>query len=491
MATGLVTTRRDVAEGEFRTAFQEFCQAYPSYLGTTRLDALRATDYARLDHEGHVYLDYTGGGLYAVSQLRAHARLLERLVLGNPHSDNPTSRIATDLVERARAAVLAFFRASPDEYVAVFTANASAALKLVGEAYPFGPGGRLLLTFDNHNSVNGIREFARARGAALRYLPNRRPGLRVDEDELRAELAQGSPAAPRLFAYPAQSNFTGTQHPLEWIGLARERGWDVLVDCAAFAPTNRLDIGRWRPDFVPVSFYKMFGYPTGAGCLVARRAALARLRRPWFAGGTIWAVTVQGDRHHMAAGEAAFEDGTVDYLGLPAVEIGLRHLEAIGIETIHERVTCLTGWLLARLRRLRHSSGAPMIELYGASDVHLRGPTIAFNFLDPEGRIVDERIVERRAGDQRISLRTGCFCNPGAGEVAFDVPLDRLSGSFDGDVLSYEDYLRVLGLQSAGAIRVSLGLVSTFEDVRRFLTFANGFRDQRPEATGLAARLHC
>ena len=34
------------------------------------------------------------------------------------------------------------------------------------------------------------------------------------------------------------------------------------------------------------------------------------------------------------------------------------------------------------------------------------------------------------------------------------------------------------GGKSAGAIRVSLGIVSTFADVDRFLTFAAGFRDQ-------------
>ncbi len=83
-------------------------------------------------------------------------------VFGNPHSLNPTSAAMTELVERARAAVLAFFRASPEEYVAVFAPNATGALRLVGEAYPFRAGDRFLLTFDNHNSVNGIREFAPA-----------------------------------------------------------------------------------------------------------------------------------------------------------------------------------------------------------------------------------------------------------------------------------------------------------------------------------------
>ena len=42
-----------------------FLQAYPSYASTSRLDDLRATEYARLDAAEHIYLDYTGGGLYA------------------------------------------------------------------------------------------------------------------------------------------------------------------------------------------------------------------------------------------------------------------------------------------------------------------------------------------------------------------------------------------------------------------------------------------
>ena len=87
------------------------------------LDELRRSDFARLDRGGHVYLDYTGGGLYAESQLREHMRLLERGVFGNPHSINPTSAASTELVERARASVLEFFNASPEEYVAIFTAE--------------------------------------------------------------------------------------------------------------------------------------------------------------------------------------------------------------------------------------------------------------------------------------------------------------------------------------------------------------------------------
>ena len=271
-------------------ADQAFRQAYPTFESTSSLDALRAREYARLDDLGHIYLDYTGGGLYAESQLREHFELLRHNVFGNPHSLSPTSHAMTELVEQARASVLDFFHASPDEYAVIFTANASHALKLVGEAYPFQPGGQFLLLFDNHNSVNGIREFARAKGASFTYLPVMAPELRVEETLLLPFLEQASNSAPHLFAYPAQSNFTGVQHPLEWIAEAQARGWDVLLDSAAFVPTNPLDLSKWHPDFVPLSFYKMFGYPTGVGCLLARKAALSKLHRPWFAGGTVWGI---------------------------------------------------------------------------------------------------------------------------------------------------------------------------------------------------------
>ncbi len=141
-------------------AFETFRQMYPIYDTTHRLDELRATEYARLDQRGHVYLDYTGGGLYARSQLLKHMALRGDEVFGNPHSKNLTSMAMTHLVEQAREYVLQYFNASPEEYIAIFTPNATGAHRLVGESCPFGEGDAFLPTFDNHNSVNGIREFA-------------------------------------------------------------------------------------------------------------------------------------------------------------------------------------------------------------------------------------------------------------------------------------------------------------------------------------------
>ena len=462
-------------------ASTRFLDTHPEYATTSALEELRATEYSRLDQLGHVYLDYTGGGLHAESQVREHLRLLDEHVFGNPHSASLSSTETTTLVERTRAAVLAYFNATGD-YTAVFTPNASGALKLVGESYPFEPGGRLLLTADNHNSVNGIREFACARGAAVDYSPLTVPDLRIDRPATDALLEQADRARANLFAFPAQSNFSGVKHPLDLIDAARDRDWHVLLDAAAFAPANRLDLRACSPDFVAISFYKMFGYPTGVGCLLVRKTAPAILKRPWFAGGTVNFATVQGRLHLLAPGEAGFEDGTLNYLSIPAVEIGLRHLERIGLDTIQTRIRCLTDWLLTSLLALTHTNGRPMVRLYGPATMAMRGGTVTMNFYDPEGHLLDYRRVEELAGLERISFRTGCFCNPGAGETAEGLTEDDMRAGLAADAdMTLPRFLQVIqhrGGKSAGAIRVSLGLASNIADVEHFLRFAAGFRDQ-------------
>src|SRR4029078_6955882 len=136
-----------------------------------------------------VYLDYTGGGVYAETQVREHITMLTGGVFGNPHWTNLTSMAMTERVEQRREYVLRYFNASPDEYMVIFTPNATGALKLIGESCPFAPGGNFLLTFDNHNSVNGIREFARSKGATVTYIPIVPPELRADPGALARGLA--------------------------------------------------------------------------------------------------------------------------------------------------------------------------------------------------------------------------------------------------------------------------------------------------------------
>src|SRR3954451_12320390 len=99
-ATGLSeprAAREASAEAQRAQAEAAFLRAAPSFAATAALDELRATQYGRLDARGEVYLDYTGGSLYAASQLEEHLAQLRGTVYGNPHSVNPTSSASTVL----------------------------------------------------------------------------------------------------------------------------------------------------------------------------------------------------------------------------------------------------------------------------------------------------------------------------------------------------------------------------------------------------------
>jgi selenocysteine lyase/cysteine desulfurase len=467
--------RLDEAEAAFQGQ-------YPAFDPDGDLATLRHQEYARLDENGHVYLDHTGGALYASSQIEEHVKLLRRRVLGNPHSNSPASLASTRLVEQTRQHVRRFFNAPEGDYLCVFTANASAALRLIGESYRFAHTGTFALTADNHNSVNGIREFARRKGAGIVCVPITAPDLRIERGTLTRVLTGADPKARNLLAFPAQSNFSGVQHELDIVQEARGAGWDVLLDISAFAPTNPFDVRAVGADFVALSFYKIMGFPTGVGCLLMRRDRLDTLSRPWFAGGTITIASVAADAHYLRQDEGGWEDGTVDYLNLPAVTIGLRYINRVGLSQIHQRVACLTQWLLGALGGLRHSNGRPIVRIYGPRSLPGRGGTVAFSMYDRDGLPIDDVRVQELANRANISLRTGCFCNPGAGEAAYQLGGEHMQVWFGrAEPVSYaefRDQIRRRYGRFPSAIRISVGLATNFADVYRLLCFLQQFVDR-------------
>ncbi|HEX6465194.1 MAG TPA: aminotransferase class V-fold PLP-dependent enzyme [Vicinamibacterales bacterium] len=437
---------------------------------------LRQREFARLDAENVAYLDYGGAALYADSQIGAHAALLGRMVFGNPHSEHGSSLATTAVIDRVRRRVLRFFDAG-DDYTVCFTANASAAIKLVAEAYPFGRGMPFVLAADNHNSVNGVREYARRAGASVHYLPLG-DDLRLDDPETRlarvVDLAKGSRP---LFAFPAQSNFSGVQHELSLVNTAQSLGCRVLLDAAAFVPSHPLSLRERPADFVAISFYKMFGYPTGVGALITRREALETLTRPWFAGGTVDYASVTLERRQLRELHAGFEDGTPNFLDLAAIEEGFAFVERVGLPRIASHSSELARALEEELASLRHRSGAPLVRFYRGAGP--RGATVTFNVLDRHGRSVPFNRVEQRGNAEGVHVRGGCFCNPGAAEAAFAFDASTMAEALDalGRGFSIPRLQQRMGPDVAvGAVRASTGLANNYRDVERCVRVIESFR---------------
>jgi len=256
-------------------------------------------------------------------------------------------------------------------------------------------------------------------------------------------------------------------------------GYHTLLDAAALVPTSTFSLSEHpQLDAMVVSFYKMFGFPTGVGALVIKKSFLAELKRPWFGGGTVAVVQAPGlmfARSHII--HEQFEDGTINYLSFRAVTDGLHFLSTY-LPYLPLRLSPLVHFLTASLSRLRHNrTGTPVVRvlsrlpekrLKSVGDQADTGFVVSCVFLFPSGDIIPNTFIEYAAGAQSISLRTGCMCNPGGSAALLGVR-NGMTELFPGATM--DDFQQSVG-QELGVVRISLGLASNFQDVWRTIRFA-------------------
>lgn len=224
-------------------------------------------------------------------------------IYGNPHSHNPSSQLTTERINEVRNKILHHFNTSSDEYSVIFTSGSTAAIKLVAESFDWQEKSALCVMESSHTSVVGIRE------CALKYTANflcikdqdlKSKGLKqfiLDKQTKDQDFSSSS-----LFVYPAMCNFSGKKYPLDLIAEVHDidtsNHWFVMLDAASFVSTSNLDLSKYKPDFIPVSFYKMFGFPTGIGTLIIRNKSADVLKKAYYGGGTVQA-TITSERFHV------------------------------------------------------------------------------------------------------------------------------------------------------------------------------------------------
>jgi len=263
----------------------------------------------------------------------------------------------------------------------------------------------------------------------------------------------------------------------------------LLLDAAKAAATSPVSLRETGADFLCVSFYKMFGYPTGLGALVVSKRALKLMEEGqqsgdcdvYFGGGTVEGAASGANFLARKKGPAAFEHGTPNFQAIVCLPIAMRYLGGWGgIGVVQQKTAALATKLAVTLSSLRHvPSGAPAVELYGPCAVNpafcfydrLQGPTVAFNLVAPDGSYIGYNTVVRIAELNGIYLRGGCHCNPGACEIylGIDHQHKHESGLKCGD--SDRD---ILDGKAMGCVRASFGWHSTYDDVDRLVDLIRG-----------------
>ena len=461
---------------------------------------VRLGDGARWWGGGTTYLDHAGACPAAPQLLEAAFRTLQR---GGPRG-NPHSGFGGEAVHRARALTLALLNAPPGEYRCVFTSGATGALKLVAEAFPWSAGSTFAHTLQNHSSVLGMRQTAAQRGARCTALEVAGPpdgpfAFRSLGDGAAGWRDREPKAAPAesLFAYPAECNFSGAKLGPE---LARQvkRGqgvpagtrWWTLVDAAKACGTDPPDLSAHAADFTVLSYYKIFGYPSGLGALVVHRRALDLLHKPYFGGGTVDVALPDSGFYRRRNSAEGFEDGTLAFLEIEALPLGFRLVERLTFPAILRHCQHLTRYACHEMHGLKHFNGDRLCRIYGNHLVdgkvfesdRRQGPVVAFNLRHADGTWVGYKKVERLAETYGIQLRTGCMCNPGACMKYVGLTGERMLQNFHaGHVCG--DGVDVLEGRPTGAIRVSFGYYNAERDVQRLVGFLRDhFLQTAPQA---------
>ncbi|XP_050935603.1 molybdenum cofactor sulfurase isoform X5 [Cucumis melo] len=478
---------------------REFGRDYGYPGGPKTIDEIRATEFKRLG--GMAYLDHAGATLYSELQMESIFKDLTANIYGNPHSQSDSSFATSDIVRSARQQVLDYLKASPKDYKCIFSSGATAALKLVGEAFPWSHQSSFVYTMENHNSVLGIREYALEQGAQA---------YAVNIEEAEHDTFTGNVASVRatkhqiltrneakfldkdhtgsaynLFAFPSECNFSGSKFSLELVKIVKEdlirysdgspsfKGcWKVLIDAAKGCATDPPDLSKCNADFVVISFYKLFGYPTGLGALIVHTDAAKLLKRTYFSGGTVAASIADINYVKRREGiEELFEDGTIPFLSIASLCHGFKVLNSLTIPAISRHTSSLATYLRDILVALRHPNGTSVCTIYGSRSsktlCNEMGPVVSFNLRQPDGSWVGHREVEKLASLSGIQmfLQSWCMC-----KISWSISFGSCY-KYCGHVCW--DDCDIINGKPTGAVRVSLGYMSTYEDIKKFIDFVS------------------
>lgn len=272
----------------FDEAYAKFKGMYPKFQIAERVEELRLDEYNHLEQSRKVCLDYCGFGLFSYQQ-QLHEWEYSSFGLSqisvNSLSSHALGADQGSIEKDLRKRIMEYLNIPTTEYTMVFTVSRGSAFKLLAESYPFHQNRRLLTVYDYESqSVNWMAEGAKNKGAKLRRACFKWPSMRLCCSELKKELKhkrnKRKDSAVGLFAFPVQSRVTGSKYSYQWMSMAQQNGWHVLLDAGALGPKDMdsLGISLFRPDFIITSFYKVFGRdPTGFGCLFIKNSVMNSL----------------------------------------------------------------------------------------------------------------------------------------------------------------------------------------------------------------------
>ena len=258
-----------------------------------------------------VHLDAAGAPPPNLDMIREICDEMMKANLGNPHSKgSAVGQASNSRTVEARKLVLEHFGADESEYDIVFTSGTTSSMNLVGQSFPWSCASHICYPMNAHTSLLGLRTYCSNASSFSSYVIQdyNYPNKMGDETHPANKDVSNT---LNLLLVPGECNFSGAKTNLTQVSdisqycgdsLLRKLNakpiggnkyadcsgsWLWLLDAAKLAATSKINLStlhsKCRPHFVVMSFYKIFGYPTGLGALLIRRdvAPLLSKRYVW------------------------------------------------------------------------------------------------------------------------------------------------------------------------------------------------------------------
>lgn len=428
--------------------------------------------------ENNIYLDHAASTLYSKSQIENINKDLLSNIYSNPHSLHTPSKNTTNKINKIREEVLNMFNAK-NNYKCIFTRSATDSLKLLGETFPWNSKSNYHYLNDNHNSVIGIREYAISNNSTIKCLKlfsDSNIKIISKFNMNKNNLNNQNLKEYNLIAIPGESNFSGKIYSLDQFFEYKNMHSNsyLLIDAAKMASTSQLDLNKYPADFICISFYKIFGYPTGLGALLIKNDSCNILKKKYFGGGTVSNVNLVGNSYTFKNNFISkMEDGSIPFLSIISLKYGIDIINKLGYKNIHLHTSRLAYNTANILSKLKHKNGILLCKIYdnpyelNFDDYQKEhGSIVTFNLFNSKNIKISFEKINKLANEHNIQFRMGCFCNSGS-----CLNNNLIKNPFTNKCLDF----RIMNYNEDGAIRISFGYMTTNLDITKFINFINLF----------------
>ncbi len=228
-----------------------------------------------------------------------------------------------------------FLGVSADELI--ITRNATEALNIAIQGYPFKPGDEVLLNqLDYFSMIDTFKMLEKRR--QLKVNAFEMPLQPANEDEIVEIYRRQITAKTKVILLTHVSNINGLIVPVVKItAMAKAKGIDCITDSAHALGQINFSLPQLGSDFVGLNLHKWIGNPVGAGVLYVKKERIKEMRALY------GDVTANEENINKLA-----HFGTTPFAVIMTIPDSLAFHRMMGIDKISARLQYLSGtWLNA------------------------------------------------------------------------------------------------------------------------------------------------